>query len=127
MQVSKEEVPEFLARVIVFGVILTLSSSLYRSEFYFPPSVEPCVMQIFRVTLKQTSYGFPGFWLASVEGVYKYGCGPIVGQFLEHSIRWQGFLSDILLYAFCCSLIIYLRNRFKRADTNSRVNLSPVS
>lgn len=97
MQISKTKAKKVVG-LIALGVALTCVSALRKSEFESPPRVEPCVMQIFRVPLRQVSYGLPMFWLVSVEGVYKYGCGPIVGHFLTYSLLWQGFLVDVLFY-----------------------------
>ncbi len=113
MQISKVKVTKFLARVIILGVVLTFISTVYKFEYHIPPSLELCVMLIFKKPLKQTSYGLPFFWLSSVEGVYKYGCGPVVSHFSEYSLLWQGLLGDVLFYASCCSLLLYCRNRLK--------------
>jgi len=128
MQATKgKKIAKSFAHLLIFGVVSTFASALYKSEFNFPPRIEPCIMIIFRIPLKQISYGLPISWLVTVEGVYKYGCGPVVSHFLTYSLQWQGFLGDVLFYAFCCSLILYCKSKFKRTETSSIADLSQAS
>jgi len=127
VQIAKGKIAKSIARLAFYGVMLTFASGIYRSEFIFPPRMEPCVMIVFRVPLKQMSYGFPVSWLVTVEGVYKYGCGPVVSHFLDYSLQWQGFLGAVLFYAFCCSLVLYCKRKFKRTETSSLAYLPTVS
>lgn len=117
MQLIKATTASTLVRLVLFWVLLTFVSALYKAEFALPPSLQPCVMRIFQVPMKQTSYGFPFFWLVKVEGVYKVGCGQIVDEFITYSVLWLGLFSDIFLYAFCCSLILHLKNKLKAKRT----------
>lgn len=117
MQLIKASTASTLVGLVLFGVLLTFVSALYKVEFTFPPSLQPCVMRIFQVPMKQTSYGFLFFWLVEVEGVYKVGCGPIVDEFITHSVLWPGLFSDIFLCAFCYSLILHLKNKLEARRT----------
>ncbi|HKZ94551.1 MAG TPA: hypothetical protein VJ249_08245 [Candidatus Bathyarchaeia archaeon] len=123
---NKTTIRKFLIGPIILGFLLTFASALYRSEFVFPQRAEPCIYSIFKVPLKQTSYGLPTPWLTTIEGVYKYGCGPIVSHYTEYQLIWQGILTDTAVYALICASLLYLKDRIKRtAKTTTSEPIHP--
>jgi hypothetical protein len=107
---------KFIAGSILLGLAVTLASAFRRSEFDLSSDrVEPCVMIIFEFPLKRTDYGLPAYWFSSMEIVRKYGCGPVVGHYVTHSLLFGGFLIDVVLYTACCAALLHLKDGHKHA------------
>jgi hypothetical protein len=115
--------PFFLA--IIFGIFMTFVSALHRYEYNYPRDVLlPCILKVFHIPLKEISYGLPFFWLVCVEEIDQIGCGPTVGYFSTYFIQWLGLFADLVLYAFCSSVIICFHHKLRawliinKRDTN---------
>ena len=103
---------KFIASSILLGLAVTLASAFRKSEFDLASDrVEPCVMIIFEFPLKRTDYGFPAYWVSSMEIVRKYGCGPIVGRYVTYSLLLQDLLIDVVLYTICSAALLHLKDR----------------
>jgi hypothetical protein len=113
---------KFVIGSILLGLAVTLASALHRSEQDLSSTrVLPCIMAIFDVPLKQTSYGFPAHWFSSVEIAKMIGCGPILGRYTTYALLFPGFLIDTLLYTICCGALLHLKGRYKHAHTGIQV------
>ena len=104
-----------LSLIVALTLFLMLLSTSFQNEVLYSPNyLLPCIYKVFEIPQRQTSYGFPLFWLANVKGIRQIGCGPVVGEYSIYTVLLEGLIIDLVFYASCCSIAIFLIQAHKR-------------
>lgn len=108
----KEKIVTFLLLVALSylpALALVAASGFYVQKGYndieFLCAGGKAVSKI-KIPRNLTQHGFPFPWLTIEEGEEQFGCGPVVGYFVEPRFSPKGFASDLAIYYPLCFLMV---------------------